>query len=281
MSTADSPVPEPLVLERRIPAPRREVWHALTTSAGLRSFLTPRVRVELRRGGPYEICFELEAEPGLQGSEGCRVLSYLHERMLSFTWNAPSHFEEVRWQRTFVVIELGEQGPDATQVRLTHDDWQVGEQWREVYTYFERAWGMFLQALESRFLDGESRDEPAAEDLDELTHFVYYIHPVRPGLVEDPTESEKSVVSEHVRYVRSLLARGRLVLAGPSFPPSHLPTGPDAVALDIPPPGIVVFRARDLSEARSILDRDPGVAAGVFRGQLNTFRPAFLEDIAP
>ena len=51
--------------------------------------------------------------------------------------------------------------------------------------------------------------------------------------------------------------------------------------LELPPPGIVVFKARTDAEAKRILENDPAVAAGVFKGRINAFTLAYLDDIAP
>lgn len=281
MTGHDARPVKPLVKERLIPAPRAEVWNAFTTTEGAQTFLSRRARIELRRGGPYEVYFDLEAEPGFQGSEGCRVLSYLQGHMVSFTWNAPPQFENVRWRRTFVVVELEEASDVLTRVRITHDGWERGDQWDEVYAYFDRAWSVVLGNLESRFRTGPRWEAVPDPDPTPPSHYVYYIHPAREGFFDAPTELEQTKVAEHARYVRSLLAQGRLVLAGPSYEPTLYPETEHAIPLELPPPGIVVFKARDDAEARRILENDPAVAAGVFKGRVNAFTLSYLDDIAP
>lgn len=134
----------------RIDAPVAEVWAAWTTSAGLKSFLGIDSTIELRRGGKYEFYFgPPEAAPN-RGSEGCTVLSYLPQRMLSFTWNAPPSIPAIRalGPSTFVVIEFAAAGDRATNVQLNHLGWREGAEWDQAYTYFDRAWGAVLTALQ-------------------------------------------------------------------------------------------------------------------------------------
>ncbi len=134
-----------------------------------------------------------EAPPGSQGSEGCKVLGYLPAEMLSFEWNAPPEFASVRSTPTFVVVRLAdaEQGTQcpavpradepmalqlvqrtpgvstggrdrrqeacveaSTLVRLTHLGWQDGDEWDQVYEYFESAWWTVLTRLRERFARG-------------------------------------------------------------------------------------------------------------------------------
>lgn len=134
-----APTDREIVIERVVPASRSDCWALWTTGEGVGRFLTRHNTVELGIGAPYEIYFNMEAPKGERGSEDCRILSYLPERMLSFEWNAPPHFPEVRQKRSRVVI-LFEDVAEGTRVRLNHVGFGEGEQWDGVYDYFSRAW---------------------------------------------------------------------------------------------------------------------------------------------
>ncbi|MFG0284924.1 MAG: SRPBCC domain-containing protein [Phycisphaerales bacterium JB039] len=133
------PTDRQITVERTVATPVAECWRLWTTGAGVGSWLTPDNRIELRIGGPYEIYFSMTAPEGQRGSEGCRILSYLPERMLSFEWNAPPQFPEVRAQRSRVVI-LFDEVEAGTRVRLAHTGFGDGDQWDQVYDYFSAAW---------------------------------------------------------------------------------------------------------------------------------------------
>ena len=92
--------------------------------------------------------FMTDAPEGLQGSEGCRILSYLPGRMLSFDWSAPPEFPQERQSRTWVVVLLSHVGEGRTAVTLTHLGWKDGGRWNDVYDYFQRAWNIVLERLE-------------------------------------------------------------------------------------------------------------------------------------
>lgn len=117
-----------------------KVWEAWTTPVGVRTFFAPDCRVDLRVGGEYEILFNLDAPVGEQGGEGMRILAIQPKQMLSFTWNAPPEFAEVRGQNTHVMIEFEPVTPTQTIVTLTHDGWGVGYEWDQAYEYFSEAW---------------------------------------------------------------------------------------------------------------------------------------------
>ncbi|TXD37498.1 hypothetical protein FRC98_07335 [Lujinxingia vulgaris] len=156
-------------VERIISAPRARVWQAWTRQEELGAWFGSDARFELRVGGPFEI-YMLAEPAGLRGSEGCRVLSYLEERMLSFSWNAPPDHPTRPWQ-TRVVVELSniDSVKAVTRVRLTHTGWPVlssdqgqkdaapGEpgaaEWDATFAYFQRAWPQVMTALE-RHLGG-------------------------------------------------------------------------------------------------------------------------------
>lgn len=113
--------------------------------------------IELRVGGPYEIYFSMEPPPGERGSEGCRVLSYLPGRMLSFSWSAPPAFPKERARRTWVVVTFEPAGDGKTAVRLEHAGFGAGERWPEVRAYFDQAWGRVLEAFASQTSAGAIR----------------------------------------------------------------------------------------------------------------------------
>jgi len=139
----------------KVNASVEKVWEAWTTNDKAVMFFAPKANIELTPGGPYELYFDLEAPMGSQGGEGCRVLSFLPMEMLSFEWNAPPDFPEVRREQmkkhTWVVVQFYPVAQDRTKVRLTHLGWKEGEEWEKVFQYFLRAWDIVLGRLERIF----------------------------------------------------------------------------------------------------------------------------------
>lgn len=124
-------------------------WEKWTTHDGLKSFIGEDNKVELHPGGAYEIYFLMENPPGTRGGEGNKVLSFIPEEMLSFTWNAPPSIPEVRnhSHQTWVVVSFKSLSPDQTKVTLKHVGWLDGDKWDETIVYFERAWDIVMNAL--------------------------------------------------------------------------------------------------------------------------------------
>ena len=136
---------------RIVDAGTKQVWEKWTTHAGLKTFIGADNKIELTPGGPFEIYFLLDAPEGEKGGEGNKVLSFLPNEMLSFSWNAPPSIPEIRNQkhRTWVVVQLIEIGETTTKVTLDHLGWKEGEKWDETYAYFDKAWDFVMDSLEN------------------------------------------------------------------------------------------------------------------------------------
>ncbi len=146
-----------------VPRARARVFRDWTDSAALTGWLGVEANIELRIGGRFELLF-LPEPTGLRGSEGCRVLSFLPDRLLCFTWNAPPHLPSVRSLHTWVVLAFTDvemsstedhraPQPIKTHIQLTHSGWPAAgwqvdgdPAWSQAVAYFEVAWGRMLQA---------------------------------------------------------------------------------------------------------------------------------------
>jgi uncharacterized protein YndB with AHSA1/START domain len=131
--------------EVAVAAAPRDAWNAWVDPARVVNFLGEAARIDLAVGGRYEILFLLDAPPGEQGSETCRILAYLPGEMLAFSWNAPPQLAETRGLHTWVVVTF--QGPPGgpTRIRLVQAGFGEGPVWDEDFAYFRRAWGTVLR----------------------------------------------------------------------------------------------------------------------------------------
>lgn len=88
-------------------------------------------------------------------------------------------------------------------------------------------------------------------------------------LTEGPTPDEAAILSVHAKYLSNLVERGIAFLVGRTL------------TTDGGTFGICIFRAASPEEAESIMRSDPGIAAGVWHGELRPFRISFLADSLP
>ncbi len=131
-----------------VAAPPLEVWSAWTDPALLRQWWGVReARVDLRIGGVYDLEFPSQGDAITNGSQGCRILSYVPGRLLSFTFEAPAHLDLGR-DHTWVVVGF-ESADVGTTASLEHCGFLSGEKWDEAREYFRRAWRRSLHRLQN------------------------------------------------------------------------------------------------------------------------------------
>lgn len=139
-------------VEAEVHGPISEVWRVFTTSQGAEEFFAQKANIALALGGPYEIQFDPNDERS--GTRGLKILSYAPEEMISFEWNAPPEYPEVRNGGTWVVVAMRPIDAFTTQVTITHLGWKQGPQWDRAYPHFQQGWSELMTRLERRFTDG-------------------------------------------------------------------------------------------------------------------------------
>lgn len=124
----------------------QDAWKKWTTHEGLKSFFGVDNKIEMQIDGAFEIYFLIDTPEGLRGSETCKIISYLPEKMLSFSWNAPPNFEYVRnhEHKTHVVILFHIIDDTHTKIELNHLGWIEDEPFDKVYDYFNNAWQVVI-----------------------------------------------------------------------------------------------------------------------------------------
>jgi uncharacterized protein YndB with AHSA1/START domain len=143
-----------LELDTVVQATLGEVWEAWSTNGGVRSFLSPDSRIEITVGGPYELIFYPEAPEGERGTEGCRLLSYLPEQMISFEWRPPPSFPKLRKKKTRIILKMDPHPSGGVSVSLVQAGLGSGKRWDALYNYLDREWDRVLDRLNRRFTDG-------------------------------------------------------------------------------------------------------------------------------
>jgi uncharacterized protein YndB with AHSA1/START domain len=123
----------------KINAPLDSVWSRWTTEKGIKKFFAPACRLEAKPLGRLDILFAPDASPGQRGAEGNIVLAVEAKKMISFTWDCPPQWPEIRKHRTSVAVRFYETTDSETLVTLTQTGWGSGAEWNEVYTYFGNA----------------------------------------------------------------------------------------------------------------------------------------------
>ncbi len=129
-----------LIIREVADKPLAEVWQDWSTAEGQEAFFGPRVILELKTNGLYEVHFLPDAEPGQRGHEDGRILAFQENRMLAFTWTMPPYMPEIRPHHTYVQIWFDDLGNNQTAITLNHTGFGDGEKWDQGYNYFREVW---------------------------------------------------------------------------------------------------------------------------------------------
>ena len=133
-----------------------DVWNALTTSEGLKSFMAPAVRVELKTGGRFDSNYRPGSTPDDPDSIHNQVLNYVPMEMFSIKVGLTKQFPaRPREAGTlFAVLNLREAGPRQVAVTESMLGWGAGADWDDVYAKFDRGNAYTLAELAKRFDQG-------------------------------------------------------------------------------------------------------------------------------
>ncbi len=81
-------------------------------------------------------------------------------------------------------------------------------------------------------------------------YFYAIIRPLRGDFLTNPDEKEMKIMSDHYHYLKSLLEKNKLYLAGPTLIPED-------------PFGLLILETETVEEARVLLEIDPSIKAGI------------------
>ena len=87
-------------------------------------------------------------------------------------------------------------------------------------------------------------------DNSEIKHFFSIIKPYRQDFLIHPKEEDGKIMAQHFAYLQTLLATGKLFLAGPTL-------------IEKDPFGVLIFETNSISEAKELLENDPSIKAGI------------------
>jgi len=142
-----------------------DLWHAMTTEDGLKSFMVPTARVELKTGGAWETNYRAGSRIGDPDNIRNQVLCYIPLEMLALKINLTAAFPEgPRNAGTlFAVMTFKQLEPKRVLVTESMLGWGQGPDWDKTYGLFEWGNAYTLGQLYKRFVEGPvdwSKREP-------------------------------------------------------------------------------------------------------------------------
>ncbi|HYG29456.1 MAG TPA: SRPBCC domain-containing protein [Allosphingosinicella sp.] len=143
-----------LVHEVVVPAAPADVWQAVSTAEGWRTWAVPVARMP----GPYTI--ETSYTPGAQSGDPTTIVQDIFvavpERLLVFrTVRAPARFPNFEtYSQVTSIFELEALGDGRTRVRLTGAGYADTDAGRQLLGFFREGNRISLERLRRRFADG-------------------------------------------------------------------------------------------------------------------------------
>lgn len=139
-----------------VPASVAEVWEALTTTDGVRSWAVPVAEVDFRLGGIWESSYRLDGRIGDERNIRNRFISYLPLKMVSIqAVQAPPGFPHADLlPELFTVIELEKLATDRTRVTISMVGYRAGDGFDVLFRHFDSGNAWTLEQLRKRFAEG-------------------------------------------------------------------------------------------------------------------------------
>jgi uncharacterized protein YndB with AHSA1/START domain len=153
-----------------VAAPAVDVWQALTTADGWRSWAAPMAHVDFRLGGIIETSYDAAATPGQPGNIRNQIVAFVPQRMMAIrNVQAPpkTAFDAATFQSLHTVLLVEPVTDRRSRVTFVQPGYRSGEPWDTVYRHFAWGNGWTLGQLKTRFDQGpidwkKLADKPAA-----------------------------------------------------------------------------------------------------------------------
>lgn len=154
--TAENDGTHTLMHETVVAAPIAEVWTAISTAEGWRTWAVPVAWNDPADPDVIETAYDPAAQPGQPQTIRQRFLVRVPGRLLAFrTIKAPAGFTDFdQFSRTTAVFELRIDGPAQTRVRLTGVGYPDTDAGRRLLGFFEQGNALSLDRLARRFARG-------------------------------------------------------------------------------------------------------------------------------
>ena len=141
-----------------VPASTAEVYAALTTAEGWRTWAVPFAVMTpaFGAGAILETSYNPNAKPGEATNIKNKVLAYIPERMFAFqAVQAPTGFKHADLlAHIFTVAELERVGAKRTRIRLSMLGYGEGSAFDELYVFFAKGNAWTMTKLSERFETG-------------------------------------------------------------------------------------------------------------------------------
>jgi len=130
-----------LQLSITVPMKKSDVWKLFTTDEGLKKWIAPVAKIDMRTGGCIRTNYDRTKTPEDSTSIRLDIINYLEYEMLTLKVNLNNSFpaetkkEDKNLQE---IIQFVDAGRGKTKIISTMVGWGQGNDWNTVYGFFEK-----------------------------------------------------------------------------------------------------------------------------------------------
>jgi len=134
-----------------------EVWKAIATEEGVKTWMAPVAKLDLKTGGTVQTNYSSNSKIGDEGTISLNIINYIPNEMLIYKISLNNVFpEKCRKEDKNLqeIIQLKPVSNNRTKIISTMVGWGVGKEWDKTYSFFERGNKWSYQQLLKRFTNG-------------------------------------------------------------------------------------------------------------------------------
>ena len=146
-----------LRFEFQVDTPVAEVWKAFTTEEGMKTWMTPVVKLNFKVGGKALTNYDKNAKVEDKGTIPLGITNYVPHELLTYKVTLNDVFPEKcrnEDQDLQEIVQFHSIGPNQTRVVSTMLGWGEGKEWNETYSFFEKGNKWSYDQLIKRFKSG-------------------------------------------------------------------------------------------------------------------------------
>ncbi len=143
--------------EMEVDTPITEVWKAIATEEGVKTWMAPVAKFDLKTGGMVQTNYNMNAEIDDKETITLGIINYIPNEMLIYKITLNNVFpEKCRKEDKNLqeIIQLKPITKNKTMVISTMVGWGVGKEWDKTYSFFEKGNKWSYQQLIKRFKNG-------------------------------------------------------------------------------------------------------------------------------
>ena len=124
-----------------VPMKTKEVWKLFTTDEGLKKWLAPVAKIDMKTGGSIKTNYDKAKTFDDSTSIRLDIINYLEYESLTLKVNLNNNFpaeakkEDKNLQE---ILQFADAGKGKTKIILNMVGWGEGKHWDETYSFFEK-----------------------------------------------------------------------------------------------------------------------------------------------